>query len=170
MKTGNKIQERRKQSWRGSELVKGTCCSPKRHVLTFLGPTWRFTTVCNSSFLGFKVVMTSLYQFDTHYNHPRGGDPNWENASTRSGCKQTSLQGIFLVLNGSGSTSSLGTQHGTPLGWSAWVLYDSRLSKLKEQASKQHYSMALALAPASRFLPYLSSCLSFPQWTVSQDI
>jgi hypothetical protein len=40
----------------------------------------------------------------------------------------------------------------------------SIIIKQAEQASKQHSSMASVLAPASRLLPYLSSCLDFPSW------
>lgn len=46
----------------------------------------------------------------------------------------------------------------------SWVLWESRLSKPGDRASKQHPSMASVLAPAFRFLPRLSSCLDFLQW------
>lgn len=74
------------------------------------------------------------------------------NASTRLCCKQVYIAFYQLVIKWE-VQSIVGRD--TLWGWWSWIL--SRLSNPQEQASKLYPCLATASAPASRFLPCLSS-------------
>ena len=84
-------------------------------------------------------------------------DSHWRNASMRSSCKASSQ---FMVKWG-------GLFH---CGWchfwagSPWFYWKASWASQGKQSSKQHPSMTSASAPASKFLPCVSSYTDFLWW------
>jgi hypothetical protein len=81
-----------------------------------------------------------------------------------SGKKNLGRKNAFIIGKDCGSFSWLMIDVGgpsslwtlSPLGWWSWMLWESRVSKPWGGVGKQHPSMASTLAPASRFLFFLS--------------
>jgi hypothetical protein len=155
-----------------AQLVKSLpsmVCSLARHKLGIVVPACNHSTrkmeaegveLWGHSWLLWWLV---LCQFDTSWNHLNKGNLNWENISIKPSCRDFSQLGIDW-----GGPSPLW------VGPFPGLVVLGSIRKQAEQASKQHSSMVSASAPASRFLPCLSSCPDILQlwsmmWHVSQN-
>jgi hypothetical protein len=118
-----------------------------------------FWVLCLRLFYVFESIC--LYagfvcQLDTSWSYHRKRSLSWENAPMRSNCKEYSqwvINGGWSIVGGA-----------TPWASSPGVYKKVSWTSQGKQSRKQGPSTASASAPASKFLPCLSSCLDFLWW------
>jgi hypothetical protein len=129
------------------------------YLLTECIYVYVYIHVCYSICIGICmctcVLAGFVCQLDTSWSYHRERSLPWGNASMRSGCKAF----YQLVMGGGGPCELCHPWAGSP-----GFYKKANWATQGRQASKQHLSMASASAPASRFLPCVSSFPDFLWW------